>query len=391
MFYLNMMIQLNVSVSDFIMILMLYWVISNKENRELIARVLGNYKHIIIYLLLLIYVCILSMTNYFLNIFVDITYGISAILKLSVNFSYILVFLIYLEKYKRELLIFILRWWRITAMIISLLCIGSVILYQFGIDNGMTLGGRAQATLNDPNLAALYLVISFSFIMLYSNYVEKKFMINLSTVLILIALFLTASRGGIISILLAVVIVLFLTFMLGRMRELLIFIAIMSLFLIAFLWVNETSEVLRFAIDRVTSVGSEGDGTSYRVFLWMSAFDMWTNNPLIGIGIGQFIAYSTEMYGVTFMNIPHNTYLTFLTETGMVGFLAFLWFPLYLFFRLVVFITTNGEKKYYVILIGLIAVGIQAISINIENIRFVWIYLTIAFVLSYHTKEKLWR
>ncbi|MBC5637993.1 O-antigen ligase family protein [Ornithinibacillus sp. BX22] len=381
MFHLQVIIQLNASISDIILIFLLFWVFVNKENWDIISRVLAYYHLIIIYVLLLLYFCLVSMINYFTNIFVDYPYGISAVMKLSINFMYVVVFLIYIEKYKEEMLLHVLRWWKYAAVVISILCIGSVLLFRLGIDNGLTLQGRAQATLNDPNLAALYLIVSLAIIALYSLQKKKKIAINLSIFLVLVALFSTASRGGILSIVIGVLVVIFLVVMAGRLKELILFLCLALIGFVIIYLVNTSSSILSFAVERVTNIGSEGDGTSYRVFLWESAIEMWIHNPLIGVGIGQFIAYSQEMFGVTFVNIPHNTYLSFLSETGFLGFAAFIWFPLYLMSKLVLGLISSSNTVFFYLLITLTAIGIQAISINIENIRFIWIFITLAFVL----------
>ncbi len=390
MFHLDVMITLNVSFSDILMVLVMFWLITHQENREYLAIVLRRYYLIILYMLLFIYFCIVSMVNYVTNIFIDFPYGISAILKLSVNFIYVVVFLIFFEKYKEELLLLLLRWWKIAALIISFLCIGSVILYQMGIDNAYNLQGRAQATLNDPNLAALYLIISLSLITVLRILSGKKVIINLPVLIILLALTFTASRGGILSLVMSVAIVLFLSFLSARIKELILFLGIASFVFFTILWINQSTDVLNFALERLVNIGTEGDGTSYRLFLWKSAFDMWTKNPFIGVGIGQFIPYSTEMYGNTFYNIPHNTYLSFLTETGAFGLMAFMWFPVFILFRLISGLVIRGEKTYFYLLIGLIALSIQALTINIENIRFVWLFLMIIFVMmkGFHANQE---
>jgi O-antigen ligase len=381
MFHLNFILEWNVSCSDVLMVFIFIWLMSNRQNYTIIVTVVSKYKLIVLYSLFLIYCCIVSMVNYMTNIVVDIPYGLSSIVKLIINFLFIIVFLIFMEKYRGALLSHILRWWKYTAVVISFICIGSVILYRMGIDNGLTLDGRAQATLNDPNLAALYLIVSFSMIALSSIYLHKKLVINPSMIIVLVALFSTASRGGALSIVLGLAVVLFLCFLAGRIKELILFLCIVMICFCVLYWVNSTSDVIRFAIERVSTIGTEGDGTSYRIFLWKSAFEMWAENPFLGVGIGQYISYSPELFGYTLSNIPHNTYLSFLAETGLLGFSAFIWLPLYLLAKLVVGLISSGDKKYFYLLIGLIAVAVQAISINIENIRFIWLFIALIYVI----------
>ncbi|TFB18908.1 O-antigen ligase family protein [Filobacillus milosensis] len=389
MFYINLIVQLNVSLADLFMMIVLLWFLIDHDNRKILAVVINKYHLILVYMLLLIYFCILSMLNYITNTTIDFPYGVSAILKLSVNFVYITIFLVYLEKYKGEILNTILKWWKYVAVIISLICIGSVFLYSNGNDYGLTLDGRAQGTFKDPNLAALYLIVSFTIIALLNLFSNKKTSISLSMVIVLIAILVTASRGGILGISLGLMLVIFLSFIAGRVKELFLFLIMTVLCSTIILWIDSSSDVLSFAFERVSGISVQEEGTSYRLFLWQSAIKVWEANPIIGAGIGQFSTYSHEMFGYTISHIPHNTYLSFLSETGLLGFIAFMWFPLFLISVLAIGLVSTGEKLYFYALLGFVAIAIQALTINIENLRFIWIFITIIFFIIKNDQKPL--
>ncbi|WP_102026562.1 O-antigen ligase family protein [Salirhabdus sp. Marseille-P4669] len=399
LFHLDMVVYLNVSLADIVLGILLLGLLCDKENRVFLATVSKKYHLILIYMLLLIYFCSVSMLSYFAHYDVNIPYGFSAILKLSFNFLYVITFLVLLERYKEEILTVILKSWKFAAGVISLLCILSVVLYRMGIDNGLTLGGRAQATLNDPNMAALYLIVSFSVISILSFQLQKKVVVNFTLLLVLVALILTASRGGILSLGVGFLFVFCISIFSGRIKDLLVFLGISIVFSFLLLWLYHSTDVLNFAMERVSEISVEEEGTSRRLFLWSTAILMWEQSPLIGVGIGQYIPYSNEVVGYTISNIPHNTYLTFLAETGIFGFLAFLWFPIYLFLSLTLRFITSGARLYFYVLIGFVAISIQALSINVENIRFIWIFYTlIYYVLSripneeiYQTRNRSWK
>src|SRR5690606_107738 len=109
----------------------------------------------------------------------------------------------------------------------------------------------------------------------------------------------------------AVLLVFLVIFLSGRLKELIVFAYIGFVIICLVLWINSSSDVLNFAMERVRTIGTEGDGTSDRLYLWDAAFEMWGSKPIIGIGIGQYVPYAKEMYGATFTSIPHNTYLSF--------------------------------------------------------------------------------
>src|SRR3990170_1834742 len=62
---------------------------------------------------------------------------------------------------------------------------------------------------------------------------------------------------------------------------------------------------------------------AWRFGLWNSAISYFLAHPLFGIGFGNFILIGHEITNF-FMN-AHNDYLKLLVETGIVGFLGFIW------------------------------------------------------------------
>ena len=83
--------------------------------------------------------------------------------------------------------------------------------------------------------------------------------------------------------------------------------------------------------------GVTGSETRYPIFA--SAFYTWLENPFFGIGSGQFkIIDITKYFPSNFeVNVSHahNTFLTFLTEKGIIALLAYLVFQLSLFVKFI--------------------------------------------------------
>lgn len=82
---------------------------------------------------------------------------------------------------------------------------------------------------------------------------------------------------------------------------------------------------------------SEGTGED-RAVLWGIAVRVWTEHPIIGVGIGNVGAYASGLYqpgdlagmygynpGMLYGRSLHNIYFTILAEQGIVGSLIFLW------------------------------------------------------------------
>jgi O-antigen ligase len=68
--------------------------------------------------------------------------------------------------------------------------------------------------------------------------------------------------------------------------------------------------------DRNNSMG-------WRFYFWTHLIDAWKEQPWFGYGTGSSIVFGKELMGV--WTSPHNGYLRVLYETGIVGFMAFMW------------------------------------------------------------------
>lgn len=83
--------------------------------------------------------------------------------------------------------------------------------------------------------------------------------------------------------------------------------------------------------------GVTGSETRYPIFA--SAFYTWLEHPFFGIGSGEFKTIDITKYfpgnGEVRVSHSHNTFLTFLTEKGIIALLAYLVFQLSLFIKFI--------------------------------------------------------
>ena len=80
---------------------------------------------------------------------------------------------------------------------------------------------------------------------------------------------------------------------------------------------------------------------------------MYLDNPITGIGINNFeyLCNTTDYYKKLMVNYdcashPHNIYIQWLTEGGLVVFISFI---IYLSFLIIFIINNFGDKKYKII------------------------------------------
>ena len=93
--------------------------------------------------------------------------------------------------------------------------------------------------------------------------------------------------------------------------------------------------------------------------IYLLSFKMFLDNPVTGIGINNFKflcnnnnIYQNMMVHYECASHPHNIYIQWLTEGGLIVFILFIIYLIFLIF----FILNNGDKKYKIISIAIIII-----------------------------------
>lgn len=177
------------------------------------------------------------------------------------------------------------------------------------------------------------LVVPFSLVPLTLGKVrrERWFLVSLFAVVPIAALFLAASRGGIVSFAVELgVLILWLVLRRTGGRQLL---SVGGVSLLAFLmvsWLGVHQAVERFSSTQSLEV-TQGKRASMAADTWR----IFRDHPLAGTGLGTlqivFPAYET-LYDGKIVNHTHNDYLEALAETGALGGLCCCWFVCTLLF-----------------------------------------------------------
>jgi O-antigen ligase len=180
-------------------------------------------------------------------------------------------------------------------------------------------------------LVELIVPSGLSVLLLRSEQRDRMPLLTLLTLLPIGALFLSASRGGIVGFLLEVGLVVILGTLWGRGRNQLAagaVVLVLAMGLVGWLGVGEALD--RFAVYRKLEITD-----SSRIDMAKGSLRIFADHPLGGAGLGTlpevFPRYQT-VYDGTVVNHSHNDYAEALAETGLIGGIccaAFLW----LFFR----------------------------------------------------------
>jgi O-antigen ligase len=154
---------------------------------------------------------------------------------------------------------------------------------------------------------------------------EMLFLVSLFAAVPIVALLLSASRGGIVSFVVEMVI-LFLLLLIRRVRSKYVIVGGMVVLsaVMAVSWIGVHQVLERFAGIRHLEV-SAGKRAAMRRDSWRVFLD----RPLIGTGLGTLeMIYPPydSLYDGRVVNHAHNDYLEGLVETGLLGGLCCLWF-----------------------------------------------------------------
>lgn len=379
MFYINLITTFNVSLADIIIVLMgLTYLIKNYLFIKLKKN--NGFKLLFSYCFILIIGISISLYINSLAFEVDYFDAFNSTLKIIINIFYMLLTYIFISQEGFRIKKDFIKIWNYTSIIFSILCIIGVVLYMFGVESSLSYYYRATGTFVDPNLAASYILLSIGLGITYNKLVNIK-LIRYNIILHLIALILTASRGGLISLLLGLIITSAILIYKGKLRIVLkVIIGCLVFITITIIIVNlSNNEVLMESFNRLFDMSSNSGASLDRIILWKSAFKMGLKNPITGVGLGQFIVNSNSLLGYNISQLPHNIYLSFFAETGIVGLGSLLWLPIYILIQL--YRRSYKDEIAFYFFFSLISVMISAFSINIENFRVLWVYE--AFLIYY--------
>lgn len=201
-------------------------------------------------------------------------------------------------------------------------------LYQFATHTGLNIAGqiRANGTFVHPNSAAIFFAVATT-VSLW-RYLDngRRRSDALLAALFAAALIATFSIDGLLSMF--VMLMTLGALRPGSLRAKLGAFAVAGLVVIAFLATplgaeriaNESSSNLTTA-----EHGEPNSSFAWRLFKWESLLPEWERSPLFGQGLGTTITAEATLSDRLAGHLPHNEYLRYLVETGVVGLLTLLW------------------------------------------------------------------
>ncbi|WP_161595850.1 O-antigen ligase family protein [Deferribacter desulfuricans] len=334
----------------------------------------------ILFLFFIYSITITVFTSYYIENSIRLILGIILISVIYILSKNILCFLLQKGISFKKVII-------ITALIINLVALILYIIGIYEIGNNFILYERERVygvlidraiprligTFSDPN----FFVLANTFFFYYLLFMKKNLFEKLTFIIIVINIILTFSRGGIISLSIVLIIYFVVNLIIVIIRNFKIkkfflkhlFFFIFLVGIIVFL-INEDTLFKEMFIKRINSL-SEGSG---RLEIWLHGLNFFYNNFLLGIGLYNFLPYNIHYYNN--YHYMHNTYLEVLVETGIVGFILYILFHIFLLIHILKMYKIN--KNYIIILLSYFSLFLQMFFLS-SLINEIW-FLFIAYI-----------
>lgn len=238
----------------------------------------------------------------------------------------------------------------------------NVARYEYG--NFFRINGLAA----DPNIHASYCLSALPFMIVkYFNKGGIKYILGIA--LILLSIILSMSISALIGVFVVFLFVIY--FYLPRLKKVLL-VVIPILLVLSVFYFSYKKEIDHFAEVKFSSGGT----SSYHLSIAINSVKIFFKYPL-GVGNNNFSIAYFEMYGIKGWN-PHNSWLTYLVEEGIIGF-VFKSFLFILFFLLGIKLKNESGRIFAITIAGLSfsALGYESLNLFYSQYWIAILYITL--------------
>lgn len=221
----------------------------------------------------------------------------------------------------------------------------SVVALVYFISGEMTYDGRLRGSYVSPNYLALYIAPALLFLFYYKSMPPKwRFILMTGVGVIALTLYLTNSFSAWIAVLASIVIMVIL--LRPKRRLYILGIVIMSLTLLVVQYHGQKMDDLRNMPER-SSLAS-------RIMIWESAVMIGQDHSIFGITPNTFQEHYLiyQKYFPPYLEWavpqPHNLYLAFWLESGLIGLTGFLTVLWWFYRQMYPFIRKNASAAFLV-------------------------------------------
>jgi len=225
----------------------------------------------------------------------------------------------------------------------------------------------------DPNVLAIIMVIAiFCVLSLYERGRHPIYTAGaLAVILLLVAgVFLTGSRGAVISLVLTALIMASLIVRKQSQRKTAFYVLLGIAVAILLLYFVLPDDLLdnRYSLTSLLGLNEYDNKMHNRYTIWQHSLDLFVKRPLFGYGCGSFFSVIETVYK---KSAAHNLLVLELVELGVVGTI-----PIAVFFSK----TALQAKKYCEISDFCIWISVLIFSLSLDSIPFKYFWITVMLI-----------
>ena len=335
-------------LEGWVFLLFLFWIALNEPLREFLRAFQKKYFQSLFWPTVFIFIG-LTLSSLFSNELLTS----AGIWKSWFLFPVFFAFLVFKKTKQKDQLKRILIGLFLSGLVVASI---SLVYWVFG---RLTYDGRLKAFYLSPNFLSMYLMpiwlLSFVLYSYLSRKTTKAFLL-LSQLVILLAIYLTYSYGAWLAGGLGLF---FLFVFFSRFNFLkIILLSVLLIMLVCFVFGCFSNQKLQDVFE------SPRSSWQSRLMIWRSAWQIGQDHLILGIGPGLFQQHYLDYqkhyppYLEWAVPQPHNLYLAWWLQGGLLGLFGFLWLII-VFFRLAY---REIKKNQSVLMTGLVAVMIYFLS-----------------------------
>jgi O-antigen ligase len=242
----------------------------------------------------------------------------------------------------------------------------------------------------DPNKYALILGIGFFLFLLNKPWPNSRIFLSIKIISLLAFLYgliISASRGSVMALSIALIVYFFINkgklknffylFIIGLVAGTLIVIGL------------QRGMIKEFSVERIQTLTSD-EGIGGRMAIWRAGLKMVNDNFIVGVGLKEFnknfYKYSRIIPFDTYGIDPHNTYLSILAETGIIGFILAFWI-----IGAFAYLLRKSKSQTAIIALCLLSfLSVASLSITTQFMKVFWLCLALSYLfINYPVQNKL--
>lgn len=253
-------------------------------------------------------------------------------------------------------------------------------IQQGYVDQDIAVDVRAFGLTEGANSAARYFVVAVVFLiyLLWTSTGKlQRFLFFVGLSCVFFGALVTASRTGLLMLVVALVLVFVLWSSFRYRSQVIAFFALAAGGVVFFL-----DNILILFQSIFPAIMSGSDTIGLRYALWAAGWKMWLAFPIQGVGVGMF-RFELPYFAENITNprhlslVSHNMYVQMLSETGLVGFLLFMFLMLKTVQNLWQLISSdkNETSVYKVWLVVFVVILLGGITKTDQVDKMLWIVL----------------